>query len=185
MIPRRGAPSAWVERYMADMRPGGSVLDVACGGGRHLRLARRLGLRVTGVDKTLRGVTDLAGDPLVTLVEADLENGAPWPFAGRVFDAVVVTNYLWRPLFPWIVASVAPDGILLYETFARGNERFGSPRNPDFLLEAGELIARTTPDLVTVAYEHVTISEPARIVARIVAVGRDHKWLIEPPAAQF
>ncbi len=167
------------------MKPGGTVLDVACGGGRHMRLARQLGFTVVGVDRKLDGVADLVGLPGVELIEADLENGRPWPLTGRTFDVVIVTNYLWRPIIPDIVAAVSRRGLLLYETFAQGNERYGSPRNPDFLLAPGELIERTRGSLVTVAYEHTTLAEPARLIARIAAVGADHDWLIDPPPAQF
>lgn len=150
-----------------------------------MRLARQLGFSVVGVDRNLGGVADLDGLPDVELVEANLEDGGPWPFAGRTFAVVIVTNYLWRPLFPGIVASVSHTGLLLYETFAQGNERYGSPRNPDFLLAPGELIERTRDALVTVAYEHAALAEPTRLVARIAAVGPDHDWLIEPQPAQF
>lgn len=178
-----GSPSDWVRRHLPGVAPGGSVLDVACGRGRHLCLAHALGHVVTGVDRTLDGVAHLAGKPGIELVAADLEGGGPWPFAGRTFDAVVVTNYLWRPLFPALRATVSRTGLLIYETFARGHERHGSPRNPDFLLRPGELLAAVAPDLVPVAYEHVALAEPERLVARIVAVGPDHKWLIDPPRA--
>lgn len=163
----------------------GTVLDVACGGGRHLRLARQHGFSVVGVDRTCHGVADLDGLPGVELIEANLEDGRSWPLADRTFDVVIVTNYLWRPVFPDIVAAVSRSGLLLYETFAQGNERFGSPRNPDFLLAPGELIERTRGSLVTVAYEHSALAEPPRHIARIAAVGADHDWLIDPPPAQF
>jgi SAM-dependent methyltransferase len=179
------AASPWVARFLSGVAPGGLVLDVACGGGRHLRLARALGLGVTGIDRDLAGCANLGGTPGVELIAADLETGAPWPLAGRTFDAVVVTNYLWRPIFPDIVAAVARSGLLIYETFAAGNERFGSPRNPAFLLQPGELVERTRPALVPIAYEHVRLAEPDRMVARIVAAGPDHVWLKDPPRPQF
>ncbi len=136
---------------------------------------------MTAIDRTLDGVADLAGAPGLTLLEADLETGRPWPFSGRTFDVVVVTNYLWRDIFSDIVATVAPNGLLIYETFASGNERYGSPRNPDFLLAPGELVDRTRAALIPIGYEHVTLPEPPRIVARIAAVGPDHVWLKDPP----
>ena len=121
----------------ADLVPaGGRVLDVACGGGRHARFFLERGHPVTVVDRDTSGVADLHDDPDVEILEFDLEAGKPWPFAGRAFEGVVVTNYLWRPILADIVAAVAPGGVLLYETFARGQERFGQPHNPDFLLEA-------------------------------------------------
>lgn len=180
-----GTPSSWVKAYLAGAQPRGTVLDVACGSGRHLRLARSLGHGVAGVDRDLSGVADLAGASGVELIEADLESGGPWPLVARTFDAVIVTNYLWRPVMPDIVAAVARSGLLIYETFARGNERHGSPRNPDFLLEPGELIEWTRTRLVPVAYQHVRLEEPTRHVQRIAAVGPDHVWLNEPPSPQF
>jgi SAM-dependent methyltransferase len=117
----------------------GNVLDLACGGGRHGRLFLENGHPVTFLDRDLSGVTDLRGDDRAELIEADIEAG-PWPLDGRTFDAVVVTNYLWRPLKPRIAAAVAPGGVLLYETFMAGNERFGKPSNPDFLLLPDELL---------------------------------------------
>jgi len=196
--PGAGGPSPWVHYYLRHLSPTdppGTLLDVACGGGRHLRLARSLGYSVTGVDRTLAAVADLDGKPGVELVAADLEHALPaqaWPLAGRRFSVVVVTNYLWRPLLPLLAATVAPGGLLLYETFARGNERYGRPSNPDFLLAPGELLDAVRPWLVPVAYEHVTEPAPQnsatvgppRIVQRIAAVSADHKWLIDPPPPQ-
>lgn len=172
-------PSPWVERFIAGARRSGTALDVACGGGRHLALCLSAGLRATGVDRDLAAVRHLEGRDGVELIAADLEAGAPPPFAGRRFDLVVVTNYLWRPLLPAIVAAVADDGLLVYETFARGNERLGRPANPDFLLEPGELLSAISPSLTPIAYEHVRLEAPARIVERICAVGPDHRWLAE------
>lgn len=134
-----GAPSPWVERFAPLVTSGGRVLDLACGGGRHGRLFLGRGHPVTLVDRDLSGVADLRSHERAELVEADLETGT-WPLPQRQFDAVVVTNYLWRPLQPQIVAALAPQGVLIYETFMRGNERFGKPSNPDFLLLPGELL---------------------------------------------
>lgn len=167
---------------MGTVPAGGRVLDVACGSGRHLRLAVDRGLAVTGIDRDLSGVADLEGRPDVTLVAADLEDGRPFPLAGARFDAVIVANYLWRPVLPDIVGCVASDGILIYETFAIGQERLGKPRNPEFLLRPGELLAAAAPRLIPVAYEHVRLVDPPRLVQRIAAVGPDHFWLIDPPA---
>jgi SAM-dependent methyltransferase len=163
--------SLWVVRF-ADLVPaGGRVLDVACGGGRHARLFLEQGHPVTVVDRDTSGVADLGGDPNVEVVASDLEAGQPWPFAGRAFDGVVVTNYLWRPILADIVASVAPGGVLLYETFARGNERFGHPRNPDFLLTPGELLDAVRGELRVAAYEDLVVDEPdPKAVQRIAAV---------------
>jgi SAM-dependent methyltransferase len=162
--------SRWVARF-ADLVPaGGRVLDVACGGGRHARFFLQRGHPVTVVDRDVSGVADLGEDPNVEILEFDLEADS-WPFAGRAFDGVVVTNYLWRPILPDIVASVAPGGVLLYETFARGQERFGHPHNPDYLLEPGELLDAVRGELRVAAYEDLVVEEPApKAVQRIAAV---------------
>jgi SAM-dependent methyltransferase len=147
------------------------VLDVATGSGRHARFFLARGHPVTAVDRDSSGLADLSGDPAVEIVEADLESGAPWPFAGRGFDGVVVTNYLHRPLLPDIVAAVAAGGTLIYETFARGQERFGRPGNPDFLLRPGELLDAVRGTLRVVAYEDLILEDPTpRAVQRIAAV---------------
>jgi SAM-dependent methyltransferase len=134
-----GTPSPWVARFAPRVAPGGSVLDLACGGGRHGRLFLERGHRVSFLDRDLSGVADLRGDDGAELIEAEIENG-PWPLAGRQFGGIVVTNYLWRPLKPQIIGALSPGGLLIYETFMRGNERFGKPSNPDFLLLPDELL---------------------------------------------
>jgi SAM-dependent methyltransferase len=137
------AVSAWVQRWSHLLPADGSVLDVACGRGRHARFLHQLhqrGLKVVAVDRSAEAIAAIGLPPerCETCV-ADIENG-PWPFVGRCFDAVVVTNYLWRPLLPTLVASLAPGGVLLYETFAVGHETVGKPSRPDFLLRPGELL---------------------------------------------
>ncbi|HEX7072934.1 MAG TPA: class I SAM-dependent methyltransferase [Hyphomicrobiaceae bacterium] len=173
--------SEWVVRFLHGIPRGGQVLDVACGSGRHLRLGLAHGYKVVGIDRDLAGVADLKGQPGVELIEADLEIGNPFPLRGRTFAGVIVTNYLWRPILPDIVTCVAPDGVLIYETFALGQERMGRPANPEFLLNPGELVDAVRDRLVPIAYEHTTLSEPRRIVQRIAAVGHGHPWLKEPP----
>lgn len=164
-------PSPWVERFLPLVERDGPVLDLACGSGRHLRLFHRRGHPVTGVDLDLRGVADLQGAAGVELLGADLENGRPWPLPGRRFAAIVVTNYLHRPLFPAVFDALAPGGVLLYETFALGNARFGKPSSPGFLLRAGELLERVAGRLSVVAYEHGEVSSPkAAVVQRLCAV---------------
>jgi SAM-dependent methyltransferase len=159
-------PSAWLKRWTHLINPGSAVLDVACGAGRHMRHLSELGHRVTGVDRNPEAVALAQTWGPVTCT--DIENG-PWPFAGQTFGGVIVTNYLWRPLLPTLVASVAPGGVLIYETFAAGNETAGKPSRPDFLLQRGELL-RATQDLRTVAYEDGFETSPDRFVQRIVAV---------------
>ena len=160
------APSSWVRRWTHLIPAGGTVLDVACGHGRHLRWLAERGHRVTGVDRSPEAIAAVA--PLGRAVLADIENG-PWPLHGETFDAVVVTNYLWRPLLPMIVASVAPGGVLLYETFASGHETVGRPARPDFLLQPGELL-QACSGLRVVAFEDGFCSAPERFVQRIAAV---------------
>lgn len=164
-------PSPWVERFAARIPAGGTVLDVACGAGRHGRWLLARGHPIVLLDRDVAPVADLAGRPGVEIVRADLENGSPWPFGSRRFGAVVVTRYLWRPLLPTLVAAVAPGGILLYETFARGHERFGRPTNPDFLLRPGELLEVVRPALEVVSYEALEVAEPKpAVVQRVAAV---------------
>lgn len=160
-------PSPWVRRWAAALAPGASVLDLACGSGRHLRWLAGRGCRPTGVDRDAEALAGLQG--LGELLLADVENG-PWPLAGRRFDAVIVTNYLWRPLLPVVVDSVAPGGWLIYETFASGNASVGKPANPDFLLQPGELLDAVRGTLRVLAYEDGFLDAPARFVQRIAAV---------------
>lgn len=148
------APSDWVVRFAPLIRTGGTGLDLAAGGGRHVRVLRERGLKVVAVDRAIEPLAGFADDADVELIEADLEDGAPWPLAGRRFDGIVVCNYLHRPLFEPLLASLAPGGVLIYETFARGNEAFSKPRNPDHLLRAGELLELARGRLQVVAYEH-------------------------------
>jgi SAM-dependent methyltransferase len=165
-----GEASAWVQRWSHLLAPEASVLDVACGSGRHVAWFSQRGHAVTGVDIDTRAAAANTGG--TRLIQADIEAGS-WPLqkngAPETFDAVVVTNYLWRPLIPTLLASVAPGGMLLYETFAAGNEALGRPRNPDFLLQPGELLTLCA-SLHVVAYEHGFLDHPARFVQRIVAL---------------
>ena len=160
------APSPWIVHWSHLVPPGGEVLDLACGGGRHARWFAGRGHPVTAVDRDAGALATLGG--IARTVEADLEGG-PWPLEGRRFAAVVVTNDLWRPLFERILASVAPGGVLLHETFAQGNETVGKPSRPDFLLAPGELL-RAYPGLRVVAFEDGFLEEPPRFVQRIAAV---------------
>jgi len=170
----RGEPSDWITRWAGLVPAGTPVLDIACGSGRHLEWFARRGHPVCGVDRDVSSARDLtAGFPpeSLELIQADLEN-APWPLkvAGthRTFGLIVVTNYLWRPLYPDILASLAPGGVLLYETFASGNETVGRPARPDFLLNNGELL-HMCATLNIIAYENGFKTSPERFVQRIAA----------------
>ncbi|AVO50168.1 SAM-dependent methyltransferase [Melaminivora suipulveris] len=167
MQPHAGdRPSPWIVRWSHLVPAGGSVLDVACGSGRHLRWFFERNHPVVGVDQSPAAIKFAA--TLGEAIQADIEGG-PWPLTGRRFDAVVVTNYLWRPLLPTLVASVAPGGALLYETFAQGQETVGRPARADFLLAPGELL-RACEGLRVVAFEDGFLDAPPRFVQRIAAV---------------
>lgn len=165
------SPSPWIVRWSHLLAAGADVLDVACGSGRHMRWFAERGHPATGVDRSPEAVDTAARFGRAVL--ADIESG-PWPFEGRHFGAVIVTNYLWRPRLADIVAAVAPGGVLLYETFAAGNETVGKPSRPDFLLQSGELLGACA-GLRVVAYEDGFLGEPDRFVQRIAAC--------RPPAA--
>ncbi len=166
-------PSPWAVRFRPLVAEGGAVLDLACGAGRHTRLFRQFGHPVVALDVDISGVADLAGDDRVEAIEADLEGGAAWPLGGRLFSAVVVTNYLHRPLFPHIVAALEDGGVLIYETFAIGNEAFSRPRNPDFLLAPGELLQLVEDRLQVVAFEQgVVTRRRSAVVQRICAINQ-------------
>lgn len=160
------APSPWVMRWSRLIRPGGRVLDLACGSGRHVRWLAQAGWRVTGVDRDAAALAPMDG--VAEVIVADLENG-PWPLEGRRFDAIVVTNYLWRPLVPRLRAALADHGVWIHETFASGQETVGRPSRQEFLLEPGELL-RMAQGLRVVAYEDGFLDAPPRFVQRIAAV---------------
>jgi len=170
------APSSWVRRWSHLVAPRASVLDVACGSGRHVRWFASRDARVTAVDRDAAALEPLRA--MAQVIVADIESD-PWPLAGRCFDAVIVTHYLWRALLPTLVASVDTGGVLIYETFASGNRTVGKPSNPDFLLRPGELLT-ASQDLRVIAYEDGFLAEPERFVQRIVAV-REGPGRSEPP----
>lgn len=147
-------PAAWFQRFQPLIATGGTVLDVAAGGGRHVRYFADKGYTVTALDRNAAPLAGFQARPNVDVIEADLEDGTAWPLAGRKFDAVVVCNYLFRSLFDDLIGALAPGGVLLYETFARGNEVYNRPRNPDHLLKSGELLALVEDRLQVVAYAH-------------------------------
>ena len=157
--------SPWVRRWSHLVAPGATVLDVACGTGRHVRWFAARGCKVTAIDRNATALEALR--PIAGVHVADIE-GAPWPLRGARFDAVVCTNYLWRPLLPTLVDAIAPGGVLIYETFAVGNESVGKPSNPDFLLRPGELL-EAVRGLRVVAYEDGFLAAPERYLQRVVA----------------
>jgi SAM-dependent methyltransferase len=159
-------PSLWIQKWAHLIAPQGTVLDVACGAGRHMQFLAECGHAVTGVDRSPEAIE--AARPWGHTLLADIENG-PWPFPDLTFDAVVVTHYLWRALLPTLLASLAPGGVLLYETFAAGNESVGKPSRADFLLQAGELL-KVCAGLRVVAFEDGYLDGPARFIQRIAAV---------------
>jgi SAM-dependent methyltransferase len=166
-------PSAWVQRWSHLVAEGGVVLDVACGQGRHARWFYQRNHPVALVDRAQAAIESIAiPAQACEAVVADIENG-PWPFAGRRFAAVVVTNYLWRPLLPTLLDSLAPGGVLIYETFTQGNETVGKPSRPEFLLRTGELL-EACKGLRVVAFEDgFQDAAPGRLprfVQRIAAV---------------
>lgn len=159
-------PSDWVTRW-AGLIERGPVLDVACGAGRHALFFAERGFEVVAVDREPQEI------PGVRFVRADLEDGSPWPFAGQRFAAIVVANYLHRPLLPRLAESLDEGGILIYETFMAGNERYGRPSNPNFLLRAGELL-QAFGVLSVVAFEQGEVERPApAVVQRICAIRGD------------
>jgi SAM-dependent methyltransferase len=150
------------------IRPGGLVLDLAAGNGRHSRILIESGFAVRAVDRDISALLRLAG-PCCEVLQVDLETGMPWPL-GHGYDGIVVTNYLHRPLLPAIANALAPEGILIYETFARGNQRLGRPRNHDFLLRPGELLEAFAM-LTVIAFEQGEVTSPWPAVIQRIAAG--------------
>lgn len=164
----KSIPSAWLMRFARLIKHGGLVLDLAAGGGRHTRLLLDMGFRVTAVDRDIERLRPFEGE-CCELRAIDLEAGARWPL-GRGFDGIVVTNYLHRPLLAPLAAALAPGGVVIYETFAVGNERFGRPRNPEFLLRPDELLAAFSA-LSVVAFEQGEVTQPRpAVIQRIAAL---------------
>lgn len=165
------APAAWIVRHAPLVAEGGEILDLACGNGRNGRYFLDRGHPVTFVDVDTSGVSNMTGRQGAEVVAADLETDTGWPLDGRQFAAVLVVNYLWRPILGDILATVAPGGALIYQTFAAGNEAFGRPRNPNFLLRPGELLEAARGRLHVVAYEQRVIETPRpAVVQRIAAL---------------
>jgi SAM-dependent methyltransferase len=159
-------PSPWIVQWAGLIAADATVLDVAAGSGRHTRFFADRGNKVTAID---RDISALTAQPNVEIEQAHLEDGSPWPLPGRTFGAVVVTNYLHRPLFPALLDALMPGGVLLYETFMEGNERFGRPSRPEFLLKDGELLELARDRLSVTAYEARMISEPKMAMIQRIA----------------
>jgi SAM-dependent methyltransferase len=159
----------WIVQWAGLVAPQAAVLDLAAGRGRHALLFAERGHKVTAIDRDVSGLPAHANiEPL----QADLEDGSPWPLADRRFGAVVVTNYLHRPLMLHVREAVAPGGVLLYQTFMAGNERFGKPSRPEFLLKDGELLELVRAEFSVIAYEARLISEPAMAMVQRIAARR-------------
>ena len=168
-------PSEWVLRW-AQLVERGPVLDVACGAGRHATLFAERGFEVYALDRD-----DQVLPGSIHFVRADLEDGSPWPLHGRRFAAIVVTNYLHRPLFPRLIESLEPGAVLIYETFMLGNERYGRPSNPNFLLRPGELL-EAFATLGVVAFEQGTVERPKKAVVQRICVIREPAGSVRIPA---
>lgn len=173
-------PSSFIARFATLIPANARVLDLAAGSGRHARLLAARGAQVLAVDRDAAALAAYAADPRIETRVVDLEADG-WPLAGETFDAIVVANYLHRPLFPHLRSALAPDGVLLYETFAAGNERFGRPSNPAFLLRNDELLqlaAGPPQPLTVVAFEQGREDSGGRtiVVARLAAVGPAYPW---------
>jgi len=169
-----GVPSPWVRRFAHLVPNGGTVLDLAAGGGRHARFFAGRGHPAVAVDRTLDGMVDLVDGP-IERIQADLEDGSPWPLGLRQFAGIIVTNYLHRPLLPLLAEALAPGGVLIYETFAVGQGQFGRPSGENYLLRPNELIRAYEPTLTIVGFEHgIDYAPGPKAVQRLAAVkGRD------------
>lgn len=170
--------SLWVERFLPHIKSGGNVLDLACGRGRHSLLLHAAGYRVEAVDRdadALAGISAMV--PGISTRAVDLE-GDSWPYRGRSFDGIVVTNYLFRPLLPHLLDALEEDGVLIYETFMTGNERFGKPSNPAFLLRPGELLDVVRGRLTVVAFEQGEVATPRPAVVQRLCATRRTEFLL-------
>ena len=165
-------PSPWVVRFAPHIPKDAAVLDLACGSGRHSRFLLDLGYKVLAVDRDTSRLGALAGHPRLEVLQCDLETGEIPEFLSRSFGAVVVINYLHRPLLPTLRAAISPGGLLIYETFAHGNGRLGKPSNPDFLLRHGELLEGLDEDLRVLAYEDLVVGEPRPAAIQRICVQR-------------
>lgn len=177
------APSPWIVRFAPLIAAGARVLDLAAGRGRNALFLAARGAQVVAVDRDAEALATFARSPGIETRVADLERD-DWPFAGERFDAIVVVHYLHRALFAHLLASLAADGALLYETFATGNAAYGKPSNPDFLLEPAELLGLAREKLTVVAFEQGLIDgPPAAVIQRLAGVGRARAW--PPPLPEY
>jgi len=174
LLQHEGIPSPWICRYAQLIRKGGQVLDLACGSGRHTRWLADNHWQVNAVDRNEAALAELQQLANVSTMAADLENDI-WPYSGRRFDGIVVSRYLHRPLLPQLIESLHAGGVLIYETFMDGNERFGRPKNPDFLLRSNELLEVFFPHMTVIAYQEGEFQEPGpTVIQRICAVSKRH-----------
>ena len=170
------SPADWVIEYSKLIPLGGQVLDVACGRGRNTRFLLEKGYSVVALDKDVEGLSDLKNHPDLEIIAADLEDGRPFPVLNRQFSGIVVTNYLYRPLFGDLVSALAGGGVLIYQTFMQGNEEFGRPRNPDFLLKENELKDEFGSTLDVIAFEQGYTEKPKpAMVQKICALKKENK----------
>jgi len=168
---RKSNPAGFVQTHSAIIPNSGRVLDLACGNGRQTRYLLQHGFSVLALDKDVSGLADLAGEPNFEIIEADLEAGRDFPLKGRQFAGVVVVNYLYRPIFGDLVASLAEGGVLIYQTFMVGNEEFGRPHNPDFLLKENELLDVFGGELKVLDFEQGFVERPSpAVVQKICAI---------------
>ena len=181
-VPHAGLspPSAWLERFAALIAPGARVLDYACGSGRHARWLAARGMQVDAIDRDRAALDRLQGVTGVRARELELE-GDDWPLAGESYAAVVVTNYLYRPRFDALLALLPPGGVLIYETFMVGNERFGKPSNPDFLLRSHELLETVADACTVLAYEQGEVAEPKPAVIQRICAVKGHNPALRLP----
>ena len=161
--------SDWVGRFYSQIPKNGLILDLAGGSGRHTRFLAQKGFKLILLDNQIAKAKDLQNVENIELMEYNLENGNSLPFLTKSFKGIVVTNYLYRPIFPQLICLLDDGGVLIYETFAVGHEKYGHPTNPDFLLKSGELISLDSPQMRIIAYEECLITRPAKAYVQRIA----------------